>query len=857
MPALVLSSLGLVAGSSGAAGATPVSSSTPSSTCEIAGPTGDVQHVVQITFDNVHFNRDNPNVLSDMEQIPALTNFIEDNGTLLSNNHTPLIAHTADDTITNYTGLYGDRQGNGISNDYYTYTNNNPGGATSAQQSSFSYWNAPGSVDSFPNMDYSATVPASDPTDATPPAPWVPFTRAGCNVGDFSTANMELENQTPDIANVFGANSPEEAQLRADTSEHQDQEQNDYLGVAVHCASSDPLCTTAQAVKYGQTTPAYDAVPDNLPSEPGGYTGTSPVGSTTPGSGYLALFGAKYIAPVIGAGAADATTAECPGPGTYHYAGGQCFQVTDAAGNLVDLNGQEIDGEYSDAPGPGFPGFDPTPAQSLAYVADMQESGIPVTYAYISDVHEVKGYDTATCSPGSYYKGSAVGNADGPGDPCYYQTTAAYNAAFTSFFARLAADGITPANTLFIFGADEGDHFSGANANRAEQPSCTGTPLTTSYVCTYADNQVGEVDTDIHGLLKAEDNDTTPFTSQPQGEAVYVTGNQPTSTVRQLERDFSNVTVFDPFDNSTETAAKWMVDATGEELLHFGNADPSRVPTFTVFPKPDVYFTSGTSDSCSSGVTAANAPTKCAYVNNEYAWNHGYYAPEIDNTWLGLVGPGVKNLGLDGSGPGGGPNSDGNANSGSATVSSIGNNGTWVDQSDIRPTLMALTGLKDDYTEDGRVISEVIDPADLPSAVTDPEFQPLAVCYKQLNSSVGQFGSDVIEASTTALETGSSANDSTYQTFESSLSTLGASRDALATKIKNELWAAEFDDTPLGSGGTTDLASCQSLLAAADNLVSPPASTPEAPSVALLPVSALLLLAAGALTIIRRRRLSA
>jgi hypothetical protein len=46
----------------------------------------------------------------------------------------------------------------------------------------------------------------------------VPFTRAGCDVGDFSTANMVLENVPVDIPNVFGANSPEAAQLAADTA---------------------------------------------------------------------------------------------------------------------------------------------------------------------------------------------------------------------------------------------------------------------------------------------------------------------------------------------------------------------------------------------------------------------------------------------------------------------------------------------------------------------------------------------------------------------------------------------------------------------------------------------------------------
>src|ERR1700726_626857 len=55
-----------------------------------------IKHVVQITWDNVHFFRDNPNVPSDLELMPNLLGFFENNGSFLSNNHTPLIAHTAD-----------------------------------------------------------------------------------------------------------------------------------------------------------------------------------------------------------------------------------------------------------------------------------------------------------------------------------------------------------------------------------------------------------------------------------------------------------------------------------------------------------------------------------------------------------------------------------------------------------------------------------------------------------------------------------------------------------------------------------------------------------------------------------------
>src|ERR1700693_4592463 len=109
-----------------------------------AGQLGNgVKHVVQLTFDNVHFFRDNPNVPSDLQLMPNLLNFFEDNGTFLSNNHTPLIAHTADDILPPNTGLYGDRQGMPISNSYQAY-NGTPGSFTTTDPaSSFAYWTDP------------------------------------------------------------------------------------------------------------------------------------------------------------------------------------------------------------------------------------------------------------------------------------------------------------------------------------------------------------------------------------------------------------------------------------------------------------------------------------------------------------------------------------------------------------------------------------------------------------------------------------------------------------------------------------------------------------------------------------------
>lgn len=58
--------------------------------CPLNSPSGNIKHVIYVQFDNTHFTRDNPNVPSDLEQMPNLLNFLETRGTLLSNHHTPL-----------------------------------------------------------------------------------------------------------------------------------------------------------------------------------------------------------------------------------------------------------------------------------------------------------------------------------------------------------------------------------------------------------------------------------------------------------------------------------------------------------------------------------------------------------------------------------------------------------------------------------------------------------------------------------------------------------------------------------------------------------------------------------------------
>ena len=89
-----------------------------SAACQLNAPGGHIKRVVNIVFDNVHLRRDNPNVPSDLEQMPTLLNFIQGNGVISGNHFTPLISHTATDILTVQTGVYGDRMGIPVANSY-------------------------------------------------------------------------------------------------------------------------------------------------------------------------------------------------------------------------------------------------------------------------------------------------------------------------------------------------------------------------------------------------------------------------------------------------------------------------------------------------------------------------------------------------------------------------------------------------------------------------------------------------------------------------------------------------------------------------------------------------------------------
>src|SRR5215475_1459891 len=122
-----------------AAGAFVGTSLSAQASCDLQSSGNQIKHVVHITFDNVHLRRDNPNVPSDLEQMPNLLNFIQSNGVITGNHHTPLISHTANDILTALTGVYPDRHGVPVANSFRYYL---PNGTTHTGVS-FAYWTDP------------------------------------------------------------------------------------------------------------------------------------------------------------------------------------------------------------------------------------------------------------------------------------------------------------------------------------------------------------------------------------------------------------------------------------------------------------------------------------------------------------------------------------------------------------------------------------------------------------------------------------------------------------------------------------------------------------------------------------------
>ena len=683
-PALLACSALAVVPGSAEAGPAPLQAS-----CKLHSADNKIKRVVYIIFDNVHLRRDDPNVPSDLEQMPNLLNFLQGKGVISGNHYTPLISHTADDILTGLTGVYGDRHGSPVSNSFGIFKKDN---STVVFQTSFVYWTTT-TAQSHPEAGENLPVLVNE-NGKNAPAPWPVYTRAGCDVGAFSLNGLAIENNT-DIANVFGSSV-------ASTAKNQD-----YLGVAIHCAQGSSLCNNSFAK------------PDLLPDEPGGY------------NGFSALYGNINVQPVIS-----------------------------SSGPVTDLDGAVIYDPKSNQP--GFPtDFNPSATASLGYALKMIEAGVPVIYTYVADAHDPHRQDIKNSAPAPN-----SGHAYGPGEAGYVAALKAYDQAFGTFFSRLKADGIDETNTLFVVVPDENDHFVGG----APTPTnCDGVTVP----CTY--KNVGEIEASLDKLLLQQRANSTPFlVHSDDAPTMYITGNPtPTDTLtRTMEHDLDALVAINPITGSSEKLSKLLADQAEMKLLHMVTASPARTPTLTMFGDDNFFFETGNNNGCTN-------PTDIVCEAPGFAWNHGDFQKQITQTWVAMVGPGVKQLGR--------------------------HDDQFTDHADVRPTLMALVGLKDDYVHEGRVVAEWMLEQALPDGIRDrrDNFIDLATVFKQLNAPKGELGRASLVWSNRSV-TGS---DKTYARYLKRIADITEDRDELAGRIKTVLNNAAFNNQPVNEGGEDGLGS--------------------------------------------------
>jgi hypothetical protein len=203
-----------------------------------------------------------------------------------------------------------------------------------------------------------------------------------------------------------------------------------------------------------------------------------------------------------------------------------------------------------------------------------------------------------------------------------------------------------------------------------------------------------------------------------------------------------------------------MADQAGMKALHMiTTGDSARNATFVLFADPDYFITDFPSSTCKT----------C--IQPSFAWNHGDIQPEIADTWLAFVGPGLR----------------------------TGTTLTWSDHADVRPTMLALLGLADPYVHDGRVLVESMEAWAAPVSLRAHRETLLLLgqLYKQLNAPFGRFGMNLLDASTRALQSGSAADDSRYQLIEGRVADLTERRDATASRIQTLLDGAAFGHQPV------------------------------------------------------------
>jgi hypothetical protein len=141
-------------------------------------------------------------------------------------------------------------------------------------------------------------------------------------------------------------------------------------------------------------------------------------------------------------------------------------------------------------------------------------------------------------------------------------------------------------------------------------------------------------------------------------------------------------------------------------------------------------------------------------------------------------------------------------------VRHLGTADPWTDHVDLRPTILGLVGLSDDYRHDGRPTWEIIDRAAIPASVLVRKGQltQVGVALKQITAPFGLFAMTTLQLSTKGLASNADG-DATYTQIETAIASLTAERDALALQMQTALDNAQFFGTTISARDAAHLIS--------------------------------------------------
>ena len=674
-----------------------------------------VKHVINIIFDNVHFFRDNPNVPSDLEQMPHLLNFLRANGTVLSNMHTPLIAHTADDSLAIYTGLYGDRHGQPVSNSYKTYKPGRDDRAgrrrsCTGRRRSSTPTNPPSRHDGHGAVDglladgsgrrRRARADHARAVGAVHPGRLLGRRLLHRQHGAGEHDGRHPDGLRPELAG--GGRTAREPDVQGPRSR--------YIGEAVHCATGRHRPARTRPVPWPTRSPTANRA--GLPRLPGAVRRTSTSRRRS------------AAARTVGTTATGSTDAD-----------GQPRRPR------RPRRSRALQRQRRASPASARPRRRRSPSSPTCR-RPASRSPTATSPTCTSARPDERLHDGAPRPRRA--------TPLGPGDACYVENAQRTTPAFETFFDRLAADGITPANTLFVIGAEENDQFAGANVRPGDRAD-SGRLRRRHHAAALRDRSDRRAAGQHPGLLTSDGRRHAPrsTSSRRAPRSTSTAGRTGTTrTVRQLERDTAAMTGEQPVQRRQPARRSSNYQAGRDRAAHpapadgrpAADADLHHVPEARLLLRCD----SRPADQRTRRSTRQSTRLRLGprLLQPEHRHHLGRRSPV--RAWRRGASTARSRPTARGSRP----------RTAAETVPAFEHQRHLGRRDRLRPTLLHLAGLEDDYLMDGRVITEVTRGGGRLQQTVE-----LGACYKQLDASVGQFGTDTLVASTAALASGSDSQD--------------------------------------------------------------------------------------------------